>query len=77
MWKRGRGCSLPLRAGCDQLLLDIADYTLGYTVSSKDAIKTARYAVLDSVGAQWMFVTRQLCNCSRHLTPPGFPLHIL
>ena len=41
---------IPNNAGTDQLLLDIADYTLGYTVSSKEAIKTARYAILDAVG---------------------------
>ncbi len=36
--------------GTDQLLLDIADYVVGYRVASKEAVKTARYAVLDALG---------------------------
>lgn len=36
-------------AGTDQLLLDIADYVIGYEIKSKDAVKTARYAIMDSL----------------------------
>ena len=35
--------------GTDQLLLDIADYVIGYEIKSKDAVKTARYAIMDSL----------------------------
>ena len=34
--------------GTDQLLLDIAEYVAGYEIKSHDAVRTARYAVLDA-----------------------------
>ena len=40
--------------GTDRILLDIADYTVGYEVASKDAIKTARYCILDTIGESQM-----------------------
>jgi hypothetical protein len=38
-------------AGTDQLLLDIADYVIDYELQSPEALQTARYALLDSLGA--------------------------
>jgi hypothetical protein len=40
------------RAGTDQLLLDIADYVIGYELEDPEALQIARYALLDSLGAQ-------------------------
>lgn len=43
----------PLRrgVGTDQLLLDIADYVIGYELEDPEALQIARYALLDSLGA--------------------------
>jgi hypothetical protein len=38
-------------AGTDQLLLDIADYVVGYELQSAEALQTARYSLLDSLSA--------------------------
>lgn len=58
-------------AGTDQLLLDIADYVVGYEVKSKDAVKTARYAVLDAVGCA--LLSLNFPECTKLLGPvvPG------
>ena len=37
--------------------MDIADYVVGYEIKSKEAVKTARYAILDSVGCALMSST--------------------
>jgi len=37
--------------GTDQLLLDIADYVVGYELEDPEALQIARYALLDSLGA--------------------------
>jgi hypothetical protein len=41
----------PAHAGTDQLLLDIADYVVGYELQSAEALQTARYSLLDSLSA--------------------------
>ena len=58
-------------AGTDQLLLDIADYVVGYEINSKDAVKTARYAVLDAVGCA--LLSLNFPECTKLLGPvvPG------
>ena len=38
--------------GTDQLLLDIADYVIGYELEDPEALQIARYALLDSLGAR-------------------------
>ena len=57
--------------GTDQLLLDIADYVVGYEVKSKDAVKTARYAILDAVGCALLALN--FPECTKLLGPvvPG------
>jgi len=63
---------LPLRpTGTDQLLLDIADYVVGYEIKSRDAVKTARYAVLDATGCALLALN--FPECSKLLGPvvPG------
>ena len=47
--------------GTDQLLLDIADYVVGYEVSSRAAVKTARYAILDAVGCALLSLNYPEC----------------
>ena len=58
-------------AGTDQLLLDIADYVVGHEIKSKDAVKTARYAVLDAVGCA--LLSLNFPECTKLLGPvvPG------
>ena len=60
-----------IAAGTDQLLLDIADYVVGYEIKSKEAVKTARYAILDSVGCALMSLN--FPECTKLLGPvvPG------
>ena len=36
--------------GTDQLLADIADYVVAYDLQSPDAVKNARYSLLDALG---------------------------
>ena len=49
---RRRRVFLALRAaGTDQLLLDIADYVVSYELEAPESLQTARYALLDSIGA--------------------------
>ena len=35
--------------GADRLLIDVANYVVGYEIKSRDAVKTARHAILDFV----------------------------
>jgi 2-methylcitrate dehydratase len=49
------------QTGTDQLLLDIADYVIGYELQSPEALQTARYALLDSVGAFGLHLARAAC----------------
>ena len=35
--------------GADQLLIDVANYVIGYEIKSRDAVKTCRFAILDFV----------------------------
>ena len=39
-----------LRSEPDRVLQDIADYVLGYAVTSSEAYQTARLSLLDSLG---------------------------
>ena len=39
-----------VRPGPDKVLVDIADYALDYRVRSKEAIETARYCLMDTLG---------------------------
>ena len=62
---------LPRDAGTDQLLLDIADYVVGYEIKSRDAVKTARYAVLDAMACSMLSLN--FPECAKLLGPvvPG------
>ena len=62
---------LPRHAGTDQLLLDIADYVVGYEIKSRDAVKTARYAVLDAMACSMLSLN--FPECAKLLGPvvPG------
>ena len=55
----------------DQLLLDIADYVVGYEIKSRDAVKTARYAVLDAMACSMLSLN--FPECAKLLGPvvPG------
>lgn len=61
----------PRITGTDQLLLDIADYVIGYDIKSKDAVKTARYAIMDSLACALLALN--FPECTKLLGPvvPG------
>ena len=63
--KRTRACSDAAAAatGTDQLLLDIADYVIGYELEDPEALQIARYALLDSLGAR---AARLCASALRH-----------
>lgn len=58
----------------DQLMQDIADYVLHYTIDSPMAYETARYAVMDSLGCGLLALNYPACT--KHLGPlvPGLVL---
>ena len=49
----------------DQLLADIADYVLDYTVENAEAINTARYDLLDTIGCGLLALNYP--DCTKHL----------
>jgi len=55
----------------DQLLADIADYVLGYSVDSSEAMSTARYDLFDTIGCGLLALNYP--ECTKHLGPhaPG------
>jgi 2-methylcitrate dehydratase len=46
----------------DQVLVDIADYVVGYTVTSKEAYETARYCLLDTLGCGFEALSYPACT---------------
>ena len=55
--------------GTDQLLLDIADYVIGYELEDPEALQIARYALLDSLGAPRRVCQGRVLHAA--LTPPS------
>ena len=55
----------------DQALQDIADYVIDYKVESEEALNTARYCLMDTIGCGLLAL--KYPNCTRHLGPivPG------
>ncbi len=69
--------SLPVsnaRPAPDQLLVDIADYAANYFPESQEAIDTARYNVMDTLGCGLLAL--RYPECTKHLGPvvPGAAL---
>ncbi|MCG8399413.1 MmgE/PrpD family protein, partial [Bacillus atrophaeus] len=56
---------------CDQLLEEIADYTVNAAISSEEAIETARYVLMDTLGCG--ILALKFPECTKHLGPivPG------
>ncbi|MBR8665690.1 2-methylcitrate dehydratase [Bacillus paralicheniformis] len=56
---------------CDQLLEEIADYTVNAKISSEEAIETARYVLMDTLGCG--ILALKYPECAKHLGPiaPG------
>jgi len=59
------------RMSADQALQDIADYVIDYKVESEEALNTARYCLMDTIGCGLLAL--KYPNCTRHLGPlvPG------
>lgn len=55
------------RPDYDQVIQDIADYVLNYQVTSTEALETARYCLMDSLGCGLLAL--RFPECSRHLGP--------
>ena len=53
----------------DQLLADIADYVVSYDLQSPDAVKNARYSLLDALGAS------PACKAGLTVTVPALTHH--
>ena len=51
----------------DQVLQGIADYVLGYRVESQEALNTARYCLMDSLGCALLAL--RFPECTKHLGP--------
>ncbi|MBD0380216.1 bifunctional 2-methylcitrate dehydratase/aconitate hydratase [Paenibacillus sp. WST5] len=55
----------------DQLILDIADYTLNYEIESEEAYRIAQHVLIDSIGTGLLAL--RFPECTKHLGPivPG------
>lgn len=55
----------------DQVLVDIAEYVADYVVNSDEAMETARYCLMDTLGCG--FLALRYPECTKHLGPvvPG------
>lgn len=58
---------LNTRPDYDQVIQDIADYVLNYQVTSPEALETARYCLMDSLGCGLLAL--QFPECTKHLGP--------
>ncbi|MDB6051825.1 MAG: prpD [Pseudomonas sp.] len=55
------------RPDYDKVLQDIADYVLGYTIESKEALNTARNCLMDTLGCGLLAL--RFPECTKHLGP--------
>src|SRR5437667_2447846 len=64
-----------IRPQPDQIMVDIADYAANYIPNSKEAIDTARYCFIDTLGCGLLAL--RYPECTKHLGPivPGALLH--
>ena len=60
-----------VRPNPDQPMVDIADYVVDYNIDSQEAVDTARYMLLDSLGCAMLAM--KFPECAKHLGPlvPG------
>src|SRR5207245_5719243 len=60
-----------IRPQPDQIMVDIADYAVNYIPNSKEAIDTARYCFMDTLGCGLLAL--RYPECTKHLGPivPG------
>src|SRR3972149_5435356 len=60
-----------IRPPPDKILVDIADYALNYLPTSQEAIDTARYCLMDTIGCGLLAL--RYPECTKHLGPivPG------
>ncbi len=56
------GAAPTARPPPDEVLVDIADYVVGYTVTSKEAYETARYCLLDTLGCGFEALSYPACT---------------
>ena len=55
------------RPDYDQVLQDIADYVLNYRITSQEALNTARYCLMDTLGCGLLAL--RFPECTKHLGP--------
>lgn len=58
---------LNIRPAYDQVIQDIADYVLNYTIDSAEAMNTARYCLMDTLGCGLLALG--FPECTKHLGP--------
>ena len=58
---------LNTRPDYDQVIQDIADYVLNYRITSNEALETARYCLMDSLGCGLLAL--RFPECTKHLGP--------
>ncbi|NNA12212.1 2-methylcitrate dehydratase [Pseudomonas lundensis] len=58
---------LNIRPDYDQVLQDIADYVLNYRITSPEALNTARYCLMDTLGCGLLAL--RFPECTKHLGP--------
>ena len=51
-----------VRAKPDRALVEIADYATGYKITSKDALDTARYCLIDTLGCGFEPLSYPACT---------------
>ena len=51
-----------VRQDPDELLIKIADYALDYKVDSKEALSTARYCLMDTIGCGILALSFEDCK---------------
>jgi 2-methylcitrate dehydratase len=56
-----------IRPAPDQIIVDIADYAARYVPTSKEAIETARYCLMDTLGCGLLAL--RYPECVKHLGP--------
>ena len=63
-----------IRPAPDELIVELAEYTANYVVDSREAIDTARYNLIDTLGCGLLAL--RYPECVKHLGPvvPGATL---
>ena len=62
------------RPNYDKVLIDIADYVLNYKIKSREALRTARYCLMDTIGCGLLALDYPACTKMLGPVVPGMQL---